>query len=91
MDRLTKTVASVITGVVATVVSFLFLVLAACNDVGGVPSWERCTSFLRTPVFSVEDFGWDGVFNLIQPVLVGLIVGSITWWLSDLSGNADAD
>jgi hypothetical protein len=89
MDRLTKSVASVITGVVATVVSFLFLVPAGCNEPGGVPSWERCTSFLGTPAFSVEDFGWDNTLDLIQPVLVGLLVGLITWWLLGLSRSSD--
>jgi hypothetical protein len=88
MDHLTRAIASVITGAVATVVAFLFLVPAGCNDVGGVPTWERCTSFLGTPAFSVEGFGWDNTLDVIQPVLVGLLVGLITWGLMGLSSSS---
>ena len=79
---MTRTVATVITGVMAAVVAFLFLVPSGCTDQGGVPSWERCTSFLGTPAFSVEDFGWDTTLNLVQPILIGLLVGLLVWWAS---------
>lgn len=78
-----------IAGVVATVVSFLFLVPSGCTEEAGVPSWEQCTSFLGTPAFSVEDFGWDGTLNVLQPILVGLLVGLIIWWLSGPSRSSD--
>lgn len=68
-------------GIVGTVVSFFFLVPAGCNEEGGVPSWERCSSFVGTPAFSVEDFGWDNALDVTQPILVGLLLGLITWWL----------
>ena len=84
MDRTTKISASVIAGVVAAIVYFLFLTPSSCSDIGGVPSWERCTSWLEMPAFSVEDFGLNATLNVIPPVLVGILVGLITWWLLDL-------
>jgi hypothetical protein len=40
---------------------------------------------LGTPAFSVEDFGLDNTLDVIPPMLVGLLVGLITWWLLGLS------
>lgn len=82
MTRRTRIIISVIAGVVATIVFFPLLVPSGCSEEAGVPSWEQCTSFLGTPAFSVADFGWDGTLDVIQPILVGLLVGLVVWWLS---------
>jgi hypothetical protein len=82
MERRTRIIISVIAGVVATVGSFPFLVPAGCSEEAGVPSWEQCTSLLGTPVFSVADFGWDGTLDVIQPILVGFVVGLFVWWIT---------
>jgi mannose/fructose/N-acetylgalactosamine-specific phosphotransferase system component IID len=83
MNSRTKIITAVIGGLVATVVAFPFLVPSGCTEVEGVSSWKRCTSFVGTPAFSVTDFGWDATLDVIQPVLVGLLVGLFIWWLVD--------
>lgn len=79
--RARHAVASVVAGLLGTLVSFPFLVPSGCNDVDGVPSWERCISFVGTPAFSVEDFGWDNTLDVLQPLLAGLLVALVTWWI----------
>jgi hypothetical protein len=68
---------SVLAGVVS---GLLFLMPWGCADVGGVSSWERCTSTMGTPVFSVEDWGVDSNLNIFVPVVPGLLVGIGTCW-----------
>lgn len=71
-------------GVVAFLVAFLFLMAWGCGDVGGVSSWERCATAMGTPAFSVEDWGLDASLNILIPVVAGLLVGIVTWWLGEL-------
>jgi NhaP-type Na+/H+ or K+/H+ antiporter len=71
----------VLLGVVAFLVAFLFLMAWGCGDVGGVSSWERCRSAMGTPAFSVEDWGLDASLNALIPVVLGLLVGIVTWWI----------
>ena len=82
MDRPRRKRASVITGVVVTMGYVLFLFPIGCRD-GGGPDWD-CTSPMGTPTFSVEDFGLDNTLDVIPPILFGLFVGLITWWLLGL-------
>ena len=89
MDRITRTVASVVTGLAATVAYYLFVLPSGCNDGGGVPSWERCITVMGTPAFSVEDFGWSNDLDGIPLILIGLVIGSITWWALG-AGTKDA-
>lgn len=63
-------------------VAFLLGMAWGCADVGGVSSWERCTSAMGTPAFSVEDWGLDSTLNILIPVVSGLLVGFVTWWLA---------
>lgn len=51
-----------------------------CNDVGGVSDWERCTSFLGTPIIE-----WKGIWLYLVPLLFGLAVGLLCWWLLGLT------
>lgn len=71
---------SVLAAVVVFVVAFLFLMPWGCADVGGVSSWDRCTSAMGTPAFSVEDWGLDSNLNALIPFVLGLLVGIVTWW-----------
>ena len=73
-----------IAGFAAAIAYFVFLTPSGCNEGGGTTSWERCTSLLGTPAFSVVDFGLDATLDVVPPVLIGLLVGLITWWLLDL-------
>lgn len=66
-------------GVAAFVLAFLFLMPRSCLDVGGVSSWERCSSAIGTPAFSVEDWGLDSDLNVLIPILSGVLVGTVAW------------
>ena len=79
---------SVLAGVVAFLVVFFFLMPWGCADLGGVSSWERCTSAMGTPAFSVEDWGLDSNLNILSPVVFGVLFGIATWWLGGL-GHPD--
>lgn len=68
-----------IIGVVATVVYVVFLFPIGC-DGGNAPDWD-CSSPLGRPTFSVEDFGLNNALDMNPPILIGLLVGLITWWI----------
>lgn len=53
------------------VVTLLSTVVAGCNDVDGVPSWERCHTWLGTPTVD-----WPGapLFALALALGVGYLV-----------------
>lgn len=60
------------------IATFLGTMVAGCDDVGGVPTRERCTTWLGTPAF-VE---WpNGILDLVIPLLLGLLLGVGVWWL----------
>jgi len=46
-----------------------------CDDVGGVPSWERCHSFLGNPTIE-----WWGLLYLVS-LVAGVGLGGAVWWL----------
>ena len=60
--------------VAAGVVTLLSTMVAGCNDVGGVPSWERCHTWLGNPTVD-----WPGAPLLALALSLG--VGYIVWWL----------
>ena len=57
--------------VAAGVVTLLSTMIAGCNDVGGVPSWERCHTWLGNPTVD-----WPGapLFALALSLGVGYLV-----------------
>lgn len=65
----------------ASLLAALFLMAWSCLDVGGVSSWERCSSIMGTSGFSVEDWGLDSDLDVLIPVVPGLAVGIVTWLL----------
>lgn len=87
MERPARVAASVISGVIALVGSFLFLTPTGCNEVGGVPSWERCTSAMGLPAFSVEDLGLDATLNILIPLIFAFLVGWLVWGATGMSGS----
>ena len=87
MDRLTRTVTSVVAGLVAFAGAFFYLMPAGCDDVGGVPSWERCTSFGGTPAFSLSDFGLVNQFDILIPLLAFAITTTVVWLLLAATGS----
>ncbi|MDE0171236.1 MAG: hypothetical protein OXS29_17290 [bacterium] len=58
----------------AGVLTLLSTMAAGCTDEGGVPSWERCHTWLGTPTV---DWPVAQVFSLV----LGLGVGYLVWWL----------
>ena len=63
--------------VATAVVVLLGTVTARCVDIGGVPSWERCNSFLNTPI--VEWPGGD--LALLIPLTISVVAGFVVWRL----------
>ena len=58
--------------VAAGLVTLLGTMVAGCNDEGGVPSWERCHTWLGNPTVD-----WPGA-----PLLaLALGVGYLAWWI----------
>ena len=60
--------------VAAGVVTLLSTVVAGCNDVDGVPSWERCQTWLGNPTVD-----WPGAPLFALALALG--VGYLVWWL----------
>lgn len=90
VDRLPRKLTSVTIGVVAFVGAILFLYPTGCGDVGGTSSWERCTTWIGTPAFSLTDW-WDfnNQFDILLPLAVGVLAGLVTWWVLGLR-NTDS-
>lgn len=86
MNRLARVLSSIGAGVFGFIVGALFLMPAGCNDVGGVPSWERCTSAFGLAAFSVEDLGLESTLDILIPVVAGLLVALATWALIGVGG-----
>ena len=58
----------------AGVATFLSTFVAGCDDVAGVPSWERCHTFLGSPAVD-----WPGASLLALVLALG--VGYLVWRL----------
>lgn len=72
-------------GVAAFAVTILFLYPTWCADVGDMSSWERCTTWIGTPAFSLTDW-WalNNQFDILLSLVVGVLAGHISWWLLGL-------
>ena len=81
MKRAHRKLTSVILGLVAFVVGYMFLFPTGCNASGGVSSWERCVTVMGNPAFSLSDWGLANQFDILIPLAVGILVGGVTWWL----------
>lgn len=63
---------------VVSVLTFLGTIGGTCDDVGGVPVWDRCTSWLGTPLL----VDWpSGIWDLIIPLAIAVVLGAAAWWL----------
>jgi hypothetical protein len=71
----------VIIGVVAFVGAYMFLFPTGCAEVAGMSSWERCTTVMGNPAFSLSDWGLANQFDILIPLAVGVLAGAVTWWL----------
>lgn len=48
-----------------------------CDTVGGVPDWERCTSWLGTPTVEWRLGFWG---DFLAPMAIGISAGLMVWW-----------
>jgi hypothetical protein len=62
----------------AGMITFLVIVPAGCDDVGGVPDWERCVSYLGNPTL---DSSRHWALSLFGPLLLSISMGGLAWWL----------
>lgn len=70
----TRVLLSAVTGIIG----FLATTGGTCDDVGGVPTWDRCTSWLGTPLL----VDWpSGIADVLIPLGIGLAIGASVWWL----------
>lgn len=44
-------------------------------------SWERCTTVMGNPAFSLSDWGLANQFDILIPLAVAVLVAMVTWWL----------
>lgn len=79
MSRARRIVVSVVASLIVFVGLVLFVFPSGCNEGGGVSSWERCTTPMGTPAFSVEDWGWDATLNAVPPLVAAVLVGLLVW------------
>lgn len=84
MDGLSSKLASVTIGVATFIGSYVFVFPSGCAEVEGMSSWERCTTLIGTPAFSLTDWGLDNQFDILIPLVVGVLAGGVTWWLLGL-------
>lgn len=66
---------------VAFVVAYMFLFPTGCADVEGMSSWERCTTVMGNPAFSLSDWGLANQFDFLIPLAVAVLAALVTWWL----------
>lgn len=88
MDGLPSKLTSVTIGVAAFIGSYVFVFPSGCTEGGGMSSWERCTTLIGTPAFSLTDWGLDNTFDIFIPLVVGVLAGGVTWWLLGLRNSA---
>lgn len=70
-----------VVGIIAFVVAYMFLFPAGCADVEGMSSWERCTTVMGNPAFSLSDWGLANQFDILIPFAVAVLAALVTWWL----------
>ena len=57
---------------------FLATIVGSCIDLDGVPTWERCWTWLGTPAL----FEWNSApLDIGVPLILGFVVGATTWWV----------
>ena len=75
--------ARVVLAVAAGLLTSLGTMTARCDDRGGVPSWERCQSWLGNPIIE-----WPGGnFSPLFALAIGLGIGYLVWLLLGRSRN----
>lgn len=85
---LPRKLTSVTIGIAAFIGSYILAFPSGCADVGGVSSWERCTTVTGTPAFSLTDWGLDNKFDILIPLVLGILASGVVWWLLGLRNSA---
>ena len=89
MVGLSRGLASLVVAFAVFVALYLFVMPQSCIDLGGVPSWERCTTIIHRPAFSLEDWGLGSQFNGLIPVVPGVLAGYAAWRLQASRSRQD--
>jgi hypothetical protein len=67
---------------VAGLVALFAILPYGCDDIGGVPDWERCWSFLGNPTLEWRGGSsepWKSLYSILAPVLLSTAVGVLAW------------
>jgi hypothetical protein len=76
------TIRRILVAAAGGVVVFLGTMVGNCDAIGGVPTWERCDTWLGTPAF----VDWpSGILDLIIPLALGASAALAAWWLLGLT------
>lgn len=76
-----------VVGSLSFVAAYVLIFPSGCADVEGVPSWERCSSLVGLPAFSLQDWGVDHAFDIVIPLAVGLTGAALARWLLGRTGH----
>jgi hypothetical protein len=90
-DPLPRGLISTIVGVIVFALAVMFAFPTGCADVGGVPSWERCTTMMGTPAFSLSDFGLANQWDILIPLALAVVAGLITWFVVTAANEERGD
>lgn len=65
----------------------MFLFPTGC-DVDGMSGWERCTTVMGNPAFSVsEESGLANQFDILIPLALGFLAGLVTSWAAGIKDH----
>ncbi len=70
---------------------YILFMPMGCDDVGGVPSWERCTSMAGLPAFSLKDFQLNAAWDILLPLAAGFFAAGLVWFLTGLASQEPND
>lgn len=66
----------------AGLIALLAIIPYGCDDIGGVPDWERCWSFLGNPTLEWRGGSWTPwkiLYPILAPLLLSTAVGMLAW------------
>ncbi|MEX2323326.1 MAG: hypothetical protein WEA29_06095 [Acidimicrobiia bacterium] len=66
----------------AGLIALLAIIPYGCDDIGGVPDWERCWSFLGNPTLEWHGGSWTPwkiLYPILAPLLLSTAVGVLGW------------
>jgi hypothetical protein len=74
-----KLTTRIVVASLAGIITFLGTMTAYCDDIGGVPTWDRCRTWIGTPAYIPVQ---SSLLDLLIPLSIGFVVAGLVWWLS---------